>query len=248
MMHQDADVLAELENRVHFEAFIADCAARFAAVQLPADLEHQIELALRELAKFFHADRCAILGGAPGEGLSWITCAAYADSVGRPFGQMNFAAAFPWHFKTLCGGARPLSVETFADLPLEAQTDRQSAEAMGIRSMLTVPVHSPEGGAHCLVIQALRDECGWPAAYVPRLSVLTGVFVNALIRKRIEEARRAGHRHEDLLESVGAILWRADARTFQTTFVSKEAEAILGYPVESWARGSDRRHHSPQTR
>lgn len=213
MIHQDADVTAELEKRVRFEAFIADCAARFAAVQLPSDLERQIELAMRELATFFHADRCALLGGAPGKGLSWITCAAYADSVGPPFGEMNFAAAFPWHFKTLCGGERPLSVETFADLPLEAETDRQSAEAIGIRSMLTVPAHSHEGDAHCLVIQALRGECAWSARYVARLSVLTGVFANALSRKRIEETWRAQTRH-NLLESVGAILWQADARTF----------------------------------
>jgi PAS domain S-box-containing protein len=31
-------------------------------------------------------------------------------------------------------------------------------------------------------------------------------------------------------------VWRADARTFQTTFVSREAETILGYPLESWLR------------
>lgn len=37
-----------------------------------------------------------------------------------------------------------------------------------------------------------------------------------------------------LLESVHAIVWRADARTFQTTFASQEAEDILGYPVASW--------------
>lgn len=37
-----------------------------------------------------------------------------------------------------------------------------------------------------------------------------------------------------LLESVHAIVWRADARTFQTTFASKEAEDILGYPAASW--------------
>ena len=37
-----------------------------------------------------------------------------------------------------------------------------------------------------------------------------------------------------LVESVQAILWRSDARTFQFDFVSREAEALLGYPVERW--------------
>ena len=35
---------------------------------------------------------------------------------------------------------------------------------------------------------------------------------------------------------MGAILWRADPPTLQTTFVSREAETILGYPVESWMK------------
>jgi PAS domain S-box-containing protein len=41
-------------------------------------------------------------------------------------------------------------------------------------------------------------------------------------------------RHSVLVESVQAILWRSDARTFQFEFVSREAEAMLGYPLTRW--------------
>jgi len=37
-----------------------------------------------------------------------------------------------------------------------------------------------------------------------------------------------------LVESVQAVLWRSDARTFQFDFVSHEAETLLGYPVARW--------------
>ena len=41
-------------------------------------------------------------------------------------------------------------------------------------------------------------------------------------------------RYQVLVESVHAILWRSDARTFQFDFVSREAEALLGYPPARW--------------
>ena len=54
-------------------------------------------------------------------------------------------------------------------------------------------------------------------------------------RKRAEEAlRQAEFEYRNLVESVQAIVWRTDARTFQFSFVSKEAETLLGYPVERW--------------
>jgi two-component system, cell cycle sensor histidine kinase and response regulator CckA len=37
-----------------------------------------------------------------------------------------------------------------------------------------------------------------------------------------------------LVESVRAIFWRSDPVTFQFHFVSKEAEALLGYPAAQW--------------
>lgn len=38
----------------------------------------------------------------------------------------------------------------------------------------------------------------------------------------------------ELIGTLGAIVWEADARTFQFTWVSPQAEEILGYPAERW--------------
>src|SRR2546430_13370767 len=37
-----------------------------------------------------------------------------------------------------------------------------------------------------------------------------------------------------LVNSLGGIVWEADGDTFQFTFVSPQAEEILGYPVAQW--------------
>ena len=39
---------------------------------------------------------------------------------------------------------------------------------------------------------------------------------------------------ETLVNSVEGIVWEADAQTFEFTFVSQQAERLLGYPVQEW--------------
>jgi PAS domain S-box-containing protein len=54
-------------------------------------------------------------------------------------------------------------------------------------------------------------------------------------RKRAEEAQRASRqKYESLMQSIDGIVWEVDASTFRFTFVSKQAERVLGYPLEQW--------------
>jgi PAS domain S-box-containing protein len=67
-------------------------------------------------------------------------------------------------------------------------------------------------------------------------------FISASVditeRKQVERAQRESHKqYETLVQSIDGIVWEADPRTFAFTFVSKQAERILGYPLESWFEG-----------
>jgi PAS domain S-box-containing protein len=54
-------------------------------------------------------------------------------------------------------------------------------------------------------------------------------------RRRAEEAERASQQqYEALVQSIDGIVWEVDAQTFRFTFISKQAERILGYPLERW--------------
>src|SRR5712664_1090284 len=53
-------------------------------------------------------------------------------------------------------------------------------------------------------------------------------------RAAFDEAVAAQQRFRDLVNSVEGIVWEADVPSFQFLFISKQAERILGYPVESW--------------
>jgi PAS domain S-box-containing protein len=54
-------------------------------------------------------------------------------------------------------------------------------------------------------------------------------------RKQAEEAlRRSEHQYSDLVNNIDGIVWEGDAVTLAMTFVSPQAERILGYPLRDW--------------
>jgi PAS domain S-box-containing protein len=60
----------------------------------------------------------------------------------------------------------------------------------------------------------------------------------AAVRREREAAgaslRESQQRFESLVNSVDGIVWEANATTFEFTFVSEQAQRLLGYPVERW--------------
>jgi PAS domain S-box-containing protein len=50
------------------------------------------------------------------------------------------------------------------------------------------------------------------------------------------DARRLEALNRELIESVRAVVRRAEPSTFRTTFVNKHVEEILGYPVTGWLK------------
>lgn len=54
-----------------------------------------------------------------------------------------------------------------------------------------------------------------------------------------EELRQVKQNYETLVQQVDGIVWACDARTFRFTFVSRQAERLLGYPVDRWLAEPD---------
>jgi len=58
----------------------------------------------------------------------------------------------------------------------------------------------------------------------------------AELSRTTTEAVAAQQRFRDLVNSVDGIVWEADAQTLVFSFVSEQAERILGYPAQRWLR------------
>jgi PAS domain S-box-containing protein len=79
----------------------------------------------------------------------------------------------------------------------------------------------------------------WATAYIINRSE-----IKQLQEKRIAEQQRqelveykykqSQERYYTLMNSVDGIVWEANAQTFAFSFVSEQAERLLGYPVERW--------------
>ena len=57
---------------------------------------------------------------------------------------------------------------------------------------------------------------------------------NARLQTAVGHAVAVQHRYLDLVNSVDGIVWEADAATLQFSFVSSQAERMLGYSADRW--------------
>jgi PAS domain S-box-containing protein len=77
-------------------------------------------------------------------------------------------------------------------------------------------------------LTAVRDESGQLLYRVANVQDITE-------RKRAEAVlQQSQQRYEALVNTIDGIVWEADALTFEYSFVSQQAERLLGYPAERW--------------
>ncbi len=69
---------------------------------------------------------------------------------------------------------------------------------------------------------------------------LVGFMRDITAQKRAEQdLRESEEQYRFLVNSAGVVVWRGDPDSFQFTFVSREAENLLGYPARQWMEEPD---------
>ena len=219
----ERDEHVNLEGRLEFETLISDTSARLMAAS-PEQVDAAIEGALDRVREFFRADRCALLSVADDRTAAHVRLASHAEGVSRVPSDVNLVDVFPWAARKVLVERLPVRVSSLADLPAEADPERPSWEAMGIRSCLMLPIETGASIRHLIVIHTVHEEQAWPDALVARLRVLGELFAGCLDRKEMvaelheTEARLssgadlAGLAHYEVDYARGAS--RADDRFF----------------------------------
>ncbi|MDI6764701.1 MAG: PAS domain S-box protein [Thermodesulfobacteriota bacterium] len=134
--------------------------------------------------------------------------------------------------RCLCGRAALTQVIQFAD----SLDERHENVYEGITSH----------GHHCVPILFAGRTLGVICVYLKEghhrnqqeedfLTAIANTLAGIIVRRRTEEElRQSQQKFEGLVNSTDGMIWEADAKTFRFSFMSKQSERILGYPVNLW--------------
>lgn len=190
---QTADVEADVEylstlsargqDRIRFEAFLADLSATF--VNVVADLvDSQIVSALRQIVMFLDIDRS---GFAELLGDQMLITHSFELPGVPPSPRIIVEKHFPAYARMVRAG-EPFQLPD--DLPEDAVAEREYCARSGLLSQLTVPLKVTGAVVGGIGFASLRAKVNWPEELIRRLRLVGDIFTNALARKRAEEALR----------------------------------------------------------
>jgi len=115
--------------------------------------------------------------------------------------------------------------------------------------LFILPALVPYAVRFALLDEPLANEIAlFIAVYIVALLAMSLQFSRSIVRhiregleraEQAEASRREHQRYQSLVESTRAIIWEGDAETFAFTYISPEAEQLLGYPAKRWVGGKD---------
>jgi PAS domain S-box-containing protein len=222
----NADLQAELEDRLQFETLLAELSARFVNLS-PERVDQEIENALRCLVEALRADRSA-LGRLTEDGRDIVVTHSFALPGIEAFPLFpSLATAAPLMSRTLLSG-QPFVMASLADLPVEGEKDRQLFASLNILSGMVVPLMIGGyviGGLGCSLA---REEREWPEPVVRGLRLIADVFANALARQEADRALRESEEHMRLAAAAARIgLWDWDIAR-DVIWASERARVLYG--------------------
>ena len=222
----------ELKKRLRFEGLLSDLSARLVAV--PSDkVDVEIEYALNQIRQFFQVDRCGFLKASEDK-TSWrITHISFADGVPPlPVNTDLPRALFPWVYRRLIEEHEVMLFSVLDELPAEADIDRETYKAWGIRSVASIPIAIGGIKDYFMTITADRCERVWPEEYVPRLRILGEILAHAIERCRADSALRESERRYRLLaENARDVIFTMD-NNYRFTYVSPSIRHLRGVTPE----------------
>ena len=178
---------AELEERLRFEALLADLSARF--VHVPADqVDRLIEEAQRRICQALGLDRSTLLQRS-GEEEDLVITHTWAMPSYAPSPGLFAARDFPWVHQTLLREGT-VRFATLAELPAEAGRDQDSFRKIHQKSAVIFPLAATGRVFGALSFGTLSAEREWPDGLVQRLQLMADIFANALARQQSEQALR----------------------------------------------------------
>jgi PAS domain S-box-containing protein len=177
-----------LAYRLQVEELIADISTRFVSL-VTTDLGSEMRRALQGIGEHIQVDRC-YFGTYSADQTSveheYEWCAAGLVPQAERFIGMD-VTPLRWS-RQKYARREALVVSRLSDLPPEAGPEKALWQALGIRSLLTIPLFRDQVLFAYLGFSTEGEEREWSEQDIRLLRLLGEVFVNALLRKEAEAA------------------------------------------------------------
>ena len=196
-----------------FLALISSLSGRLAGAAGDA-VDREIEAGLRKLLTFFGVEQCGILEFQPDRRKARLQHHVYTDGVTPVPTTLDYGAALPWSHE------RAMSGKTFVqtcidDLPAEAVSDREASAALGLQTIVSIPVGIGGQTTHVLALVSSQSVRWWPGEILAWLQMIAETFLAVLTRHNAEQALAQSERtrarlgaelrHADRAAHIGAL-------------------------------------------
>jgi len=208
-----------IARQLQFENLLLEISTKITRLHLSCDLDNLIEQALAKILNFIGGDRSALIRLDLAKNSSLITHAYYKDGFEPVSPDIDLPSLFPWSFSLLKKGHWHCFT-SLDELPPEADTDRRTYEAMGVKSSLRVPIPAEKNVSYLLIINSLSKRVSWSGANLPRLQIFGEVFTNAIYRNMAEQ---------DLRNSCAEITALKEKLEVEADYLRAEVRASLSH-------------------
>jgi PAS domain S-box-containing protein len=156
---------------------------------------------------------------------------------------LRLAGHTPWLMEQI-EAAQAVTLSDLAQLPDQAQEDRDYLLSLGVKSVLIVPSLANGDTRSALLMASRESGREWPNALIARLATVGNLFGTAVHRRRAEvELKDKKEWLEMALEASRTALWDLDVLTGKVRW-SQQDDSLLGKsPVElelSWEKFLER--------
>jgi PAS domain S-box-containing protein len=213
-----------LEFRRKFQNIVVDISKRFINLESPA-IDSGINEALAAIGAFAGADRGFVCLFQPNIEMVTNThewCRQGVESSLSRWCEVPYDA-MPMVTERQRRG-EPVRMARVSLLP---ETERKLLEAEGIQSFITVPLRGRGEILGFLGLDSLREEKAWSDDMLSLLSIVAEIVVNALDRKRQDEALRESEaRLQAIMDNSPALMFLKD-REGRFLIINRKFEEVL---------------------
>jgi signal transduction histidine kinase len=231
----------ELDNAIGFERLASAILASLVLAP-PGQEDRAIASGLRDIGCFMAADQVMLWRGA-GEGRFGWAQHWMADGLPEPAADTRSSSELPWISARIAAGV-VVRLARLAELPPPAALDLAALRAIGVRSLLVVPISVSGSISGALSIASLRRENEWPDALTPGVSLLAEVFGSLHAREAAERRKQAAE--------VEAAHWRERLAHLVRVHTAGEMSVALAHEItqplgaiENYAIAARRRANEP---